>query len=283
MEVQVPKVVFDAQERLLFSSWVEHTPFAMFVTSQLTPGSVVELGVHNGVSLCSFAQAARKLNLSTQMFGIDSFEGDVHAGFHSEHIYTNLKEYIEVKYPDSVTLLKGYFNDFLEKFADHSIDILHIDGMHSYEAVKSDYDSWVSKVKTGGLILFHDTKVFENEFGVWKLWAELTLNSPGFEFDHGYGLGVLPVGNGPGIELVKMLNLNKEMYKDVFSSLGRSARLDFEKSDLEKKMNYASLEISKLNATVSTLRNNLDLVQNSKSWRVTAPLRQIMRLIKKEL
>ena len=43
------------------------------------------------------------------------------------------------------------------KVWDTPIDILFIDGDHTYKAVKQDYDDWVPKVRQGGYILFHDS------------------------------------------------------------------------------------------------------------------------------
>jgi predicted O-methyltransferase YrrM len=40
-----------------------------------------------------------------------------------------------------------------------SIDILFIDGDHSYTGVKKDYDTYSEFVKTGGLIAFHDVSI----------------------------------------------------------------------------------------------------------------------------
>lgn len=85
-----------------------------------------------------------------------------------------------------------YFDEALPKFEDKSIDILHIDGLHTYEGVKHDYDTWKSKVSDTGVIVFHDIRV--QHFGVKELWAEIKTNNPEYtylEFDHNYGLGIL--------------------------------------------------------------------------------------------
>lgn len=42
------------------------------------------------------------------------------------------------------------------KLYQKSIDLLFIDGDHSYEGVKEDIRLWLPKVKFGGFVLFHD-------------------------------------------------------------------------------------------------------------------------------
>ena len=49
------------------------------------------------------------------------------------------------------------------------IDFLFIDGCHSYEAVKTDIESWLPHVKAGGVILGHDyLKVASGTGFIWE-------------------------------------------------------------------------------------------------------------------
>jgi hypothetical protein len=84
------------------------------------------------------------------------------------------------------------FKDAADRFSERSIDIIHIDGLHTYEAVKDDFEMWKNKLKEDGTIIFHDWNVREKGFGVWKLWHEITMD-PTYkciQTPNGYGLGI---------------------------------------------------------------------------------------------
>ena len=175
------------------SAWVEHVPFAFWMMEALRPSRVVELGVHNGVSYFSFCQAAEHLKLNTQCYGIDLWNGDEHAGFYGPEVFVAVAQ-INAQYSGFSQLLRSSFDDAKCYFEDSSIDLLHIDGLHTVETVRKDFESWLPKLSKRAVVLLHDTNVRERNFGVWALFAELREKYPTFEFSHGHGLGVVGVG-----------------------------------------------------------------------------------------
>src|SRR5215470_1454633 len=186
------------------SAWNQHIPFAFWLVQAHKPSIFVELGTFRGTSYFSFCQAVAALRLPTRCFAVDTWSGDAHTGFYDEAVFARVNACNELKYAGFSRLVRSSFDEALPHFLDGSIDLLHIDGLHTYEACRHDFESWLPKLSRRAIVLFHDTNVRERDFGVHRLWAELAGRYPHFEFVHEHGLGVLGVGaalNAPLSEL----------------------------------------------------------------------------------
>jgi hypothetical protein len=189
-------ICFQVPDRInVPSAWYEHIPFAFYLMDVLQPKCLVELGTHAGVSYAAFCQAIQNLTLNTKCFAIDTWEGDKMAGYYGQEVYEELRDYHDSHYSKFSSLLKMTFDEGVNYFSDNSIDLLHIDGLHTYEAIKHDFENWFRKLTPNAIVLFHDTNVHENDFGVWKYWEELKEKYTNFEFFHGHGLGVLTLAD----------------------------------------------------------------------------------------
>lgn len=206
---------FDKPHYLAPSGWVEHIPFAFELINKLKPAIIVELGVFQGSSYFSFCQAVHDLRLPSVCYGIDTWQGDEHAGFLTEEIFNTVSEYNKTTYADFSNLIRSDFNDALQLFADKSIDLLHIDGLHTYEAVKNDFESWLPKLSDSSIVLFHDIAVKDRGFGVFKLWEELSAIYPSFSFEHGYGLGVLASGKNIPPDIFPLFHYSQPQITEV--------------------------------------------------------------------
>ena len=179
------------------SAWAGHSALAYDLVRFSKPNVLVELGTHAGYSYFSFCHAVKDCGLQTACHAVDTWQGDEHSGYYDNRIYSAVREYNQQHFPSFSTLHRMTFDAAASEFADESIDVLHIDGLHLYEAVKHDWATWRPKVRTGGIVLFHDIGVSDREFGVWRLWEELAATYPSISFEHESGLGVLCKGALP--------------------------------------------------------------------------------------
>jgi hypothetical protein len=173
------------------TAWHPHREYAYNLVESLQPRLVVELGVHYGDSYFTFCQACEELELETQLYGIDHWQGDKQAGLYGEEVFEEVSSYNEEFYSGKSTLLRMEFEEALPQFEDRSIDLLHIDGSHEYESVKKDFESWLPKLKKGGRILIHDILVEREDFGVKKFWEEASLKYNSEIQEEAFGLGIV--------------------------------------------------------------------------------------------
>jgi len=156
------------------------------------PSLIVELGTHWGESYFAFCQSIFENGLDCRSYAVDHWLGEAHSGLYGDEVFEEVKHYNDLHYGQFSHLLRASFDDALGQFSDNSIDLLHIDGFHTYEAVSHDFRRWLPKVRPGGVILVHDIDVRHTDFGVWRLWEEIKQEfSETFEFHHCWGLGVI--------------------------------------------------------------------------------------------
>ena len=111
---------------------------------------VVEIGTYKGGSTALMACAGADV-LTIDNYSSKTFDDYTHPPIQD---VCSLLEDLEVR--DKVTVVNGnslkYDHTYMAK-----CDILLIDGDHSYEGVKSDYNHWKDNLKQGGHLLFHDS------------------------------------------------------------------------------------------------------------------------------
>jgi hypothetical protein len=251
-------------------AWTGHIPFAYWLTTQVKPEIFVELGTHTGNSYFSFCQTISESKLSTLAYAIDTWHGDEHSGHYDESIYQKVCKENE-KYSSFSTLIRSTFDEALGRFEAASIGILHIDGLHTYEAVSQDFWSWLPKIKPGGLVLLHDTNIYRDTFGVFKLWREISKEYPSIEFLHSSGLGVIQVGLSRGKSSI-LSTLSQKDFQNYFSAVGEFFPLILERDRLTDERDRLTDERDRLLAKENA-------ILRSYSWKLTRPLRDLGSLL----
>ena len=166
----------------IVSAWTGHRTFAEWLIKNAKSDTVVELGVDYGYS--TFVMANALQGTSGKIYGIDSFCGDVHAG--ERDTYDGVMTAIKEHGLTNVQIIKGDFTEESKQW-NKPIDILHIDGLHTYEAVSNDFECWSKYVTDDGIVLFHDTAI--QQFQIKDFFRQLSGARRLF-FLHSAGLGI---------------------------------------------------------------------------------------------
>lgn len=163
----------------IVTAWRGHEQFAHWLVRTLDPTITVELGVDRAFSTIELARYNEGI-----VIGIDWFQGDAQAGWKDTE--EEARKYV-IESGFDIIIRKERFEDAVRMYGNGQIDLLHIDGAHDYESVKRDFEMWLPKVRTGGVVIMHDTESFANDVG--RFYNEIEL--PKFKFTHAHGLGVV--------------------------------------------------------------------------------------------
>ena len=145
---------------------------------QLEPQVIVEIGIDKGHSMATWKEAFSPEIL----IGIN--ENMDHFDYKANHFAD------DVIVADSH--LPSTYNELAKRLAGEQIDFLFIDGDHTYNGVRQDYEMYAQLVRPGGVIAFHDTMRVPGQFEgveVMQLFQELRMVNYSLEF---WGGGTSP-------------------------------------------------------------------------------------------
>jgi hypothetical protein len=117
----------------------------------------VEIGSWKGKSSAFMAVELANSNKSIEFYCIDTWEGSVeHKGIDNiDLLYyqfiLNMKPLAKYYKPIRARSLEA-----ASLFRDNSLDFVFIDASHEYEDVKKDIQTWLPKIKKGGVLAGHD-------------------------------------------------------------------------------------------------------------------------------
>jgi hypothetical protein len=261
--------------------WAGHKYFAYDLIRNVKPKLIVELGTHKGTSFYSFCQAVKDARYDANLYAVDTWRGDQHAGFYDDNMFKEVKG-IKERYYDSLKIkfLRKTFDEAVGEFENNSIDLLHIDGLHTYTAVKHDFDTWFHKVKKDGIILLHDIFISRDDFGVYKFWEKLKSEYKTIEFHQSYGLGVLFKDSARYQTLIDREREWQIRYSYIAEDKkNEGIRKSF--TNFDKSLAERDRQIVNLDQIAQTLTEQNAALYRSTSWRITWLLRIIGQQLKR--
>lgn len=139
------------------------------------PQIVLEIGTCHGGSLYCWCQAA---DPQATLISLDLPGGEYGGGYHParEKLYRRFAQPGQ-----ALHLMRGNSHEeaarqkVMDVLQGRQIDFLFIDGDHSYEGVKKDYEMYRPLVRAGGLVALHDTAPRNDsaKIEVSRFWNEL--------------------------------------------------------------------------------------------------------------
>jgi hypothetical protein len=159
-----------------FQSFIEYLKLTRDV-SQMT---IVEIGSYVGQSTTMFADVVKHvISIDPFMNDYDESDGACHAADIPTVVYNKFLENIAPY--NNITHIRKTSDDAVVDIK-NQVDLVYIDGVHTYEQVKKDIANYRGFIKHGGLLCGHD---YESNFqGVIDAVDE-SFGKPNFKFiDH---------------------------------------------------------------------------------------------------
>jgi predicted O-methyltransferase YrrM len=192
---------FKAANGLIYPGQVR-SEFIQILTTvkQLKPKTIVEIGTANGGTLSAWCAMA---DPSATIISID-LPGGIHGGGYAYWRTLIYRQFTRPRQKLHLIRADSHHADTLAQLRKilpkEGVDFLFIDGDHTYEGVKADFEMYSAFVRPGGLIALHDICEHPPVLNchVDKFWKEISLKHKHSEFienprQGGYGIGLIEV------------------------------------------------------------------------------------------
>jgi predicted O-methyltransferase YrrM len=187
--------------RIDFRSGLGDSAWLLYgITRSLKPKVAVEIGSARGKSACLIGMGLKENGIG-RLYAIDPHTSTSWNDSESADTYKLIQDNLQrLGLHESVTVIRDISKNAIPNVPT-PIDLLFIDGDHSYEGVKADWETFTPRMSPFGLVVFHDT--------IWDLrpnskWYRPDMGVPRFVEElreHGYP--VLTIDQDWGVSLIQ--------------------------------------------------------------------------------
>jgi len=185
------------------------------ILNKYSPKNILEIGTAAGGTFFLLTKIADK---KATIISIDLPEGPFGGKYYPNsnmqiyESFANTKQKIHLIRSDSHE--RSTLKKTKEILNSQKLDFLLIDGDHTYNGVKKDFEMYRELVQKDGIIAFHDINEGPKEFvgGVMKFWKEIKSKHSSFEvidFHSGEGFGIGFILNSSAKNSTKYLEILK--------------------------------------------------------------------------
>lgn len=144
----VERTAYGMGERAFYHMW------KLIIQELPAKPRMMEIGVHRGQTLALW----RTLSPNAKIIGLSPFDG-VEVGPKRDYRddVKTLFDFFELKHPDFIVGYSDHPDTIKEAHSKaKGLDVLYIDGGHSYETTKNDIEQYADLVKPGGYLVIDD-------------------------------------------------------------------------------------------------------------------------------
>ena len=185
MEDNMKNLIAQVKQEYKLQQVEEEWAIFLEIANSIQPKVIVEIGAFRGGSAACFAK------ISKTVVSIDEWIGRVNVD--------KIKQACEYHYINADSHSDEAIQELKSALNGRQIDVLFIDGDHTYKGAKRDFNMYKHLVRAGGIIGLHD--ILESDHHkklschVYKFWTELqqsNYNTQTISYDKDWGgIGVI--------------------------------------------------------------------------------------------
>lgn len=194
---EIMKLLFSNKKMSLIRPWQYEEEFLNLLEQyyKLKPTYIMEIGTANGGTLFASCKLASK---DATIISVD-LPGGAFGGGYPDWKVPIYQEFSKTGQNLNLIRASSHEAQTVQKVKDilkgNSLDYLFIDGDHSYDGVKKDFDLYSPLVKKGGIIVFHDIAFHKDSLcEVDKFWRDIRAGYKTLEFVRDKEFGKFGIG-----------------------------------------------------------------------------------------